>query len=99
PAPNPVSLYSMKRIKDATHMRLAVLASACQPVFMQPVQIDFNYDSGSEKNYQYVDGGVREYAGIQMAIDQGASEIFCILLSPDSSEIVNTKYTSILELL
>ena len=86
-APAPASSYQIKTIQDAEHMRLAILGSACQPVFMTPVKIDFNYTQGKEKNYQYVDGGVREYAGIQMAIDQGATEVFCILLSTGSAEV------------
>ena len=87
--PNPAIpvQYVVKKIKDAEHMRLAILGSSCQPVFMTPVKIDFNYEQGKEKNYQYVDGGVREYAGIQMAIDQGATEVFCILLSAGGDEV------------
>ena len=99
PAPQFSSHYSIKTTKDGEHMRLAVLGSACQPVFMTPVKIDFNYANGKEKDFQYVDGGVREYAGIQMAIDQGATEIFCILLAPESREVEDTQYDSLFPIL
>lgn len=87
--------YEVKKIVSAEHFRQVVLASACQPVFMQPVKINLSIPGDPEQNFQYVDGGVREYAGIQMAIDNGATEIFTILLSPekdggeDTAELTN----------
>ena len=99
PSPKSSSLYSVKTMKDAEHMRLSVLGSACQPVFMTPVKIDINHAQGPEKEFQYVDGGVREYAGIQMAIDQGATEIFCILLSTGKSNEDLVEYTSLFPIL
>ena len=99
PAPKFSSNYSIKTTKDAEHMRLAVLGSACQPVFMTPIKIDLNYTNGKEKDFQYVDGGVREYVGIQMAIDQGATEIFCILLAPESREVEGKQYESLFPIL
>ena len=95
----PSPLYISKTIKDAEHLRLAVLASACQPLLMTPVKVDFNYTTGNEKNFQYVDGGVREFAGIQMAIDNGATEIFCILLSTGKDDVVNAAFTSLFPIL
>ena len=98
-SPKASPLYSVKTMKDAEHMRLSVLGSACQPVFMTPVKIDLNYAQGPEKEFQYVDGGVREYAGIQMAIDQGATEIFCILLSTGTANEDRVEYTSLFPIL
>lgn len=98
-SPKSSSLYSIKTMQDAEHMRLSVLGSACQPVFMTPVKIDINHAQGPEKEFQYVDGGVREYAGIQMAIDQGATEIFCVLLSTGKSTLDNVEYTSLFPIL
>jgi predicted acylesterase/phospholipase RssA len=86
-------------MQDAEHFRLAIMASACQPVFMTPVKIDLNYAQGIEKNFQYVDGGVREYAGIQMAIDQGATEIFCILLAPEKTQIDDKQFETLFPIL
>jgi predicted acylesterase/phospholipase RssA len=99
PRQSPSSAYAVKTTKDGEHMRLAILGSACQPVFMTPVKIDLNYATGKDKNFQYVDGGVREYAGIQMAIDQGASEVFCILLAPDESQVDDKQYDSLFPIL
>ncbi len=82
--------YEVKKVVDAEHYRRAVLASACQPVFMQPIKVNINLAGDAEQNFQYVDGGVREYAGIQMAIDNGATEIFTILLSPEKEESTDT---------
>ncbi len=92
-------LYTVKTLQDVAHLQLSILASACQPVLMTPVKIDFNYTQGNEKNYQYVDGGVREYAGLQMAIDQGATEVYAILLSTAGGEPVEAEYTSLFPIL
>ena len=65
-------------IANAEEMRRAVLASACQPVFMPPIEIR----KGSIPLRQYVDGGLTEWAGLQLAIDAGADEVYTILLTP-----------------
>lgn len=76
----PLSMYyKMRTFVNADQFRAAVLASASQPVFTPPVKVDENVPGVTNKNYQYCDGGVREYAGIAMAVDAGASEIFTIL--------------------
>jgi predicted acylesterase/phospholipase RssA len=51
-----------------------ILASACVPVMMPPVKIG---------RHQYVDGGVKEIAPFGKAIDEGATHIVSIILSPD----------------
>ncbi|MEO6404409.1 MAG: patatin-like phospholipase family protein [Ferruginibacter sp.] len=73
--------YETKVLINADHFRRAVMASACQPVFMPPVKVNQHVPGEPHPQYQFVDGGVREYAGVQMAIDNGATEIFTILLS------------------
>jgi len=98
-APVPPASYSLRTVSDAEHLRLAIMASACQPVFMTPVKVDANYSTGIEKDFQYVDGGVQEYAGVQMALDQGADEIFCILLSPAPAAPENKQYDSLFPIL
>lgn len=52
-----------------------ILASACVPVMMPPVKIG---------RYQYVDGGVKEIAPFSKAIDEGATHIVSVILSPDA---------------
>lgn len=91
--------YTVRQIVNADHLRRAIMASACQPVFMPTIQVNKNLPGNPEKNFQYVDGGVREYAGIEMAINAGATEIFTILLSAENSEQQNKQYTDIFGLL
>jgi NTE family protein len=86
-AENPVvsKYYETRKLVNAEHFRRAVLASACQPVFMTPVKVNKQVPGELNPDHQFVDGGVREYAGVQMAIDYGAGEIFTILLSTDKA--------------
>lgn len=51
-----------------------MLASASIPVMMPPVRIG---------GFQYVDGGVKEIAPLSKAIDEGATHIISVVLSPD----------------
>lgn len=81
--------YSIVKAKDYAEFRRAIVASANQPVFMQPVEIR----EGANPVRQYVDGGVREYIGVQLAIDACADEIFAIALSPVQNEDTALKYT------
>jgi NTE family protein len=92
--------YAVRPIVNADHFRRAILASACQPVFMPTIQVNKNLPGNSpEKFYQYVDGGVKEYAGIEIAIDAGATEIFTILLSTGKNEPENKQYNDLFSLL
>lgn len=84
-----ISDYEFMRTANFTEFRKAVVASANQPVFMQPVEIKEN----AQPVRQYVDGGVREYLGVQIAIDAGADEIFAISLSPVQKVDTATRYT------
>lgn len=91
--------YEVKQVTNAKHFRKAVMASSCQPVFMPPIKVDLGIPGATNPNHQYVDGGVREYAGIQMAIDNGATEIFTILLSTGDKVIVDTEFKTIFPIL
>jgi NTE family protein len=71
--PNPAQGLTRRITTRGTLMR-AMLASASIPVAMPPVEID---------GRSYVDGGVREYAPIEVVADAGATEIHAVLLSPD----------------
>lgn len=79
--PVPSRYYEVRTLVNAEHFRRAVLASACQPVFMTPVKVNKQVPGEPFPDHQFVDGGVREYAGVQMAIDYNAQEIFTILLA------------------
>jgi len=80
--------YEVVKLNNPDELRRAVMASACQPVFMPPIEVK----KGSLPMRQYVDGGVREYAGIQLAIDAGADEIYAILLSPADEGVDEVTY-------
>lgn len=56
----------------------AMVASSSIPFFMPPVEMDA---PGGGKA-AFVDGGVRQYAPIQVAIEAGADEIWCLVLMP-----------------
>lgn len=91
--------YKVQKLVSADHFRRAVMASACQPVFMPPVKVNQHVPGEPNPDYQFVDGGVREYVGIQMAIDAGAEEIIAILLSPEKQSPVTTEFKTLLPLL
>jgi len=55
-----------------------ILASASVPVMMPPVKIG---------EYQYVDGGVKEIAPFSKVIDEGATHIVAIILSPEAEHL------------
>lgn len=91
--------YEVRTIVNADHFRKAIMASACQPVFMPPIKVNLKVPGEPRPHDQYVDGGVREYAGIQMAIDNGATEIFTILLSTGQKVVIETEFKSIFPIL
>jgi predicted acylesterase/phospholipase RssA len=91
--------YETRQIVNSDHFRRAIMGSACQPVFMPTIQVNKDLPGNAEKDYQYVDGGVREYAGIEMAIDAGATEIFTILLSTGVNEPENKYYGDLFSLM
>jgi NTE family protein len=91
--------YEIKTLNNADHFRKAVMASACQPVFMPPIKVNLKLPGEPNPNYQFVDGGVREYAGVQMAIDNGATEIFTILLSTGQKVVVDAEFKTIFPIL
>lgn len=92
------SHYATRRIEIYEQFAKSVLASACQPVFMPPVKVNEELPGATDKNYQYVDGGVREYAGIEVAVQNGATEIVAILLSSGKPSAIKTEYTDILSI-
>lgn len=91
--------YSIKTLINADHFRKAIMASASQPVFMQPVKVNLHVPGEPNPNFQFIDGGVKEYAGIQMAVDNGATEIFTILLSPESEDAEDIEYKNLFSIL
>jgi predicted patatin/cPLA2 family phospholipase len=91
--------YTVTQLVNGDHYRKALLASACEPVFMSPVKVNKHVPANPNPDYQFVDGGVTKYIGIQTAIDAGATEIFVILLSPQKDKPDDTEYKSLFPLL
>ena len=87
--------YEVRKLNQPDHFRRAVMASACQPVLMPPIEVI----PGSVPLRQYVDGGVREYAGVQLAIDAGAEEIYVILLSAAGNEVLELPFGNAMDIL
>ncbi|HEX8694558.1 MAG TPA: patatin-like phospholipase family protein [Longimicrobium sp.] len=65
------------RVTSLQQLHRAMLASSSIPVLMPPVRVP-----GPQPDDPFVDGGVREYAPIKIAIEAGADEIICIVLAP-----------------
>lgn len=80
-AKNPVEKnnYTVRKLVNGDQFRRAILASASQPVFFPPVKVNKNVPGELFPEDQFVDGGVREYAGLGIAMNSGATEIFTIL--------------------
>ena len=62
-----------KKIKGSTFVK-AILASCCEPVFTQPVQMFAEEDSGF-KNDLFYDGGVKEFIPLEHTVISVAPEI------------------------
>lgn len=99
PHPAPGSYYTVQKIQNADHFRRAIMASASQPVFMPPIQVNKILPGAAHPDYQFVDGGVREYAGVGIALDAGATELFTILLAAKNNQPDNTVYKDLFSIL
>lgn len=99
PRPAPVNNYTIETLRDPLQLRKAILASASQPVFMPPVKVNLHLEGHPAPHHQYVDGGVLQYAGIEMAIDQSCTEI-CAILHAAAVEPPSTReYTNLFSIL
>ncbi|MBO0929647.1 patatin-like phospholipase family protein [Fibrella aquatilis] len=81
--------YTTQAINTRNDLVDAVLASSHQPFFLEPVRIRSDPSVPGAPRH-YVDGGVREYAAIQVALDAGADEVYAILLAPETPEAADT---------
>jgi NTE family protein len=82
-------------MKTRDDMRRAVLASSNQPVFMRPVPIP----SGQQPVRQFCDGGVREIAPLRVVIDNGATDVYAIILSPETRSPNNVAFNTVIPIL
>lgn len=65
------------KIKPETFVK-AILASCCEPVFTEPVQVYEDEDSSEFKDDLFYDGGVKEFIPLEHAVILGASEIWAV---------------------
>lgn len=98
-SPKESKYYTTKKIISGDHFRKVVLASASQPVFMTPVMVNSQVPGEENPGFQFVDGGMREYVGVEMAINAGAGEIFTIILSSKNAEIDKGEFKTIFPIL
>lgn len=82
----------------------AALASGTEPVFMPPVTISYKPTvdgvAGQQTfQDQFIDGGVRTIAPIEVALQSGADEVFVIMMSPASTKRSATRATKLTEVL
>lgn len=87
--------YEVIKVADKDELIRAIIASASQPFFMSPIEIRSN----TLIPRQYVDGGIREYLSIQLAIDNGATDIYAVALSPKDQIPDNVKQSSLIDIL
>lgn len=87
--------YAFRIIDNYDQFLRTLLASSCQPVLLPPVTIC----PAEEPLRQYIDGGDREYAGIEIAMAAGATDIYTLLLSPAVSIPDNREYTDLFSIL
>lgn len=80
-------------IKDHDMMIRSILATACIPVFMPAIEIP------AKSGQQYQDGGVRDVTPLQIAIDNGATEIYVIVMTPVEKEPNDKKYKTTVDVL
>lgn len=85
----------LERITSRRMLIDAALASASMPVFTPPVPIQLGVNTPE----QFVDGGVREIAPLNIAIDRGATELFAILLSLKNPAPNPQLFTNVIDIL
>ena len=79
----------VERIDSSNMLRRAVLASASEPVFLPLVRV-------IEGGEQHTDGSVRELEPLKIAILNGATEIYAIVMEPERRTPVQRFFRKIL---
>ena len=99
------------RLTSRAELLNAMVASASVPVMMPPVQVlqapfDPTFPPAAEGDQnvpivpdQFLDGGVREYSPLKIVIDQGATDIYAVILSPLTRARRNESFTKVLGIL
>jgi len=87
--------YAHRCFENYDQFLRTLLASTCQPVLMPPIRIQ----PQEEPVRQYIDAGDREYAGIEMAIASGATDVYVLLQSPEAPNQENKEYRDLFSIL
>lgn len=107
-AVNPDPSTRLVSVRDRDTLIRAIEASTHEPVFMPPVAVladagaeglDDDGRLALEPTDRYVDGGVRDIAPIKIAIDNGATDVYAIVLSTRERERSENAYTSVVNIL
>jgi predicted acylesterase/phospholipase RssA len=77
--------YTHRTIETYDQFLRTLLASAGVPVLLPPITIQ----PEEKPILQYIDGGARNYPGIELAMAAGATDIYTILLSPEAKSSVH----------
>jgi len=101
-------------VRDRDTLIRAIEASTHEPVFMPPVAVlagaeaedigDNDTGDGAGRlplkpTDRYVDGGVRDIAPIKMAIDNGATDVYAIVLTTSERKRNPNPYSSVVDIL
>lgn len=87
------------KIRDRDMLLKVVEASSNQPVFMPPVKIKTSRRQSDKNAHQYVDGGVKEYAPIEVVLRNGAEHVYAILLGPETKPVKKENYKTAVSIL
>jgi len=89
------SRYDHRCFENYDQFLRTLLASTCQPVLLPPIRIQ----PQEEPVRQYIDAGDREYAGIEIAIASGATDVYVLLQSPAAPAHENKEYHDLFSIL
>lgn len=87
--------YDVLSLHDNYTFREAVLASCSTPVFMPPVEVA----SLPDHVQQFTDGGGASYHPVSLAIEKGATDIYVILVTPETPGEDNITFKNLLDIL
>ncbi|MBN9379857.1 MAG: patatin-like phospholipase family protein [Chitinophagaceae bacterium] len=93
--PEIASRYDHRCFENYDQFLRTLLASTCQPVLLPPIRIQ----PQEEPVRQYIDAGDREYAGIEMAIASGATDVYVLLQTPAAPAHEDKEYRDIFSIL
>jgi NTE family protein len=88
--PSSATVAVVNAVRDREELVRAIWASACEPVLTPPVDVR---DQAARR--QYVDGGLCDYFPAGIAIDNGATDIYAVILRPLARETADEDYTDV----